>query len=517
MATYGKSMTITYTAWDTSANAPKTGDSANHTLRWIKDGTAAAPTNSASEVDATNAPGEYKVTLTSAEAQTPIGKLAGASSTADVSIIPVSIAFEHIPDAAPDAAGGLPVSDAGGLDLDTLLGALNGHTAQTGDSFAIVNGDHGLVSIQDDIDALQAKIVGTLAAGTHNPQTGDSFAITNSGTHGLAALKVLIDVIDGIVDGILVDTAEIGPAGAGFTALPWNSSWDAEVQSEVTDALNEYDPPTKAEMDTGFAAIPNAVQNRQEMDNNSTQFSQILTDIAGISTGSAPTLLQSTTIATLASQTSFTLTAGSSDDDAYNDAILIAIDQASSTQKAFARVEDYVGSTKTITLASAPAFTVAVGDTVNLIATGETNLTDSQINQISGTVIRSAAPVFSGSVWTSPFVVGDAYIGGNRPTVTIENWSGDQAIADAASLKISGTKTSSGSTTTFSVDLTPGDVTVNGSTTTIYVEMTAAETGSIAAGEYTADIRASWTSNSEVYSIVQPTFKIVFIDPVSTF
>ena len=257
MATYGKSMTITYTAWDTSANAPKTGDSANHTLRWIKDGTAAAPTNSASEVDATNAPGEYKVTLTSAEAQTPIGKLAGASSTADVSIIPVSIAFEHIPDAAPDAAGGLPVSDAGGLDLDTLLGALNGHTAQTGDSYAIVNGDHGLVSIQDDIDTLQAKIVGTLAAGTHNPQTGDSFAITNSGTHGLAALKVLIDVIDGIVDGILIDTAEIGPAGAGFTALPWNSSWDAEVQSEVTDALNEYDPPTKAELDTGFAALNN--------------------------------------------------------------------------------------------------------------------------------------------------------------------------------------------------------------------------------------------------------------------
>jgi hypothetical protein len=30
-------------------------------------------------------------------------------------------------------------------------------TVQTGDSFAIVNGDHGLVSIQDDIDAIKAK------------------------------------------------------------------------------------------------------------------------------------------------------------------------------------------------------------------------------------------------------------------------------------------------------------------------------------------------------------------------
>ena len=58
-----------------------------------------------------------------------------------------------------------------------------------------------------------------------------------------------IDTIDGIVDNILVDTAEIGSAGAGLTAVPWNASWDAEVQSECTDALNAYDPPTKAEMD----------------------------------------------------------------------------------------------------------------------------------------------------------------------------------------------------------------------------------------------------------------------------
>ena len=37
--------------------------------------------------------------------------------------------------------------------------------------------------------------------------------------------------------------------GTGYSAIPWNSSWDAEVQSECADALNAYDPPTKAEMD----------------------------------------------------------------------------------------------------------------------------------------------------------------------------------------------------------------------------------------------------------------------------
>ena len=55
--------------------------------------------------------------------------------------------------------------------------------------------------------------------------------------------------LDLIIDAILVDTAVIGSAGAGLTAVPWNAAWDAEVQSECTDALNAYDPPTKTEMD----------------------------------------------------------------------------------------------------------------------------------------------------------------------------------------------------------------------------------------------------------------------------
>ena len=55
--------------------------------------------------------------------------------------------------------------------------------------------------------------------------------------------------LDTIIDSILTDTAVIGSAGAGLTAVPWNAAWDAEVQSECTDALNAYDPPTKAEVD----------------------------------------------------------------------------------------------------------------------------------------------------------------------------------------------------------------------------------------------------------------------------
>ncbi len=43
--------------------------------------------------------------------------------------------------------------------------------------------------------------------------------------------------------------------GTFLTAIPWNTAWDAEVQSECADALIAYDPPTKAELDAAIAGI----------------------------------------------------------------------------------------------------------------------------------------------------------------------------------------------------------------------------------------------------------------------
>ena len=94
-----------------------------------------------------------------------------------------------------------------------------------------------------------------------------------------------------------------------------------------------------------------------------------------------PGLLINTTIATLATQVSFTLTNGSTDDDAYNTAIIIITDSVTAEQKAVGWVENYDGATKTITLTSDPGiFTMAVGDTVDIIAT------DYLIANIWGTV-----------------------------------------------------------------------------------------------------------------------------------
>lgn len=72
------------------------------------------------------------------------------------------------------------------------------------------------------------------------------------------------------VAGNLVDleaqTDDIGAAGAGLTAVPWNAAWDAEVQSEAADAITAAALATAANLatlagyvDTEVAAILAAV------------------------------------------------------------------------------------------------------------------------------------------------------------------------------------------------------------------------------------------------------------------
>lgn len=87
---------------------------------------------------------------------------------------------------------------------------------------------------------------------------GQTVAIYITAT--VATIATAAFVAEDVADTYLVSDIEalvddIGVAGAGLTAIPWNAAWDAEVQSEATDALNAYDPPTKAEMLAAIAGI----------------------------------------------------------------------------------------------------------------------------------------------------------------------------------------------------------------------------------------------------------------------
>ena len=111
-------------------------------------------------------------------------------------------------------------------------------------------------------------IAGTDSVGTKLPTGVSIYDVFGgfSGDGGAAqddSIKASLDLAHTDLDAILTDTAEIGAAGAGLTAVPWNAAWDAEVQSECADALAAYDPPTKAEMDTAHALLATvAKQNR---------------------------------------------------------------------------------------------------------------------------------------------------------------------------------------------------------------------------------------------------------------
>lgn len=71
-----------------------------------------------------------------------------------------------------------------------------------------------------------------------------------------------------------------------------------------------------------------------------------------------------TTIASLSSQTSFTLTNGPAEDDALNGSMVLIHDVASAVQKGYAVVSDYTGSTKTVTLLAGTTFTAAATDNI---------------------------------------------------------------------------------------------------------------------------------------------------------
>ena len=161
-----------------------------------------------------------------------------------------------LPNAAADAAGGLPISDAGGLDLDGMNTNVSSILTDTGTTL-----DGKLNTIDTVVDAIKVvtdklddtlELDSTVYRFTTNaleqaPSGGGSLTAQQVWEYNISAISTA-GYAGTIVNAILTDTAVIGAAGAGLTAVPWNAAWDAEVQSEVTDALNAYDPPTNAEM-----------------------------------------------------------------------------------------------------------------------------------------------------------------------------------------------------------------------------------------------------------------------------
>lgn len=278
MASRGQSITVTYVAWDTVNNVGKTGDVANHTLRWVKDGTSAAPTNSPAEVDATNAPGLYKLVLTGAECTCDFGVLAGKSSTVGISIVPVSVSFEQLPTAAPAANGGLPTVNA-----SNYVAGIQGTKNQLDDLNDIPNG----VTVTTNNDKTGYALSSAAIQAIWDALTS---ALTTVGSIG----KRLVDNIDAAISSRLASAGYTAPDNAGITAIKAktdNLPTDPADASDIAAAFGTVNgtlATVAGYIDTEVAAIkaktdnlpanpaattdiPTAAAIRTEIDANSTK------------------------------------------------------------------------------------------------------------------------------------------------------------------------------------------------------------------------------------------------------
>jgi hypothetical protein len=134
----------------------------------------------------------------------------------------------------------------------------DGNTAATG--LTIANTD---VRLSKNGGNIAAKNSG---GGTHDELGYYTITLDATDTNTVGRLQLMVhasgalpvyheyEVLEEAVYDALYGASAVGPllantTGTGLSAIPWNASWDAEVQSEVADALGAYDPPTNAEME----------------------------------------------------------------------------------------------------------------------------------------------------------------------------------------------------------------------------------------------------------------------------
>ncbi len=95
----------------------------------------------------------------------------------------------------------------------------------------------GALAVRHDYHVVEENVYDAWFAASGAAGTDLAAILVDTGT----TLPATLTTIDTVVDNIETDTqdlqTQVGTAGAGLSAVPWNSSWDTEVQSEVDDAL----------------------------------------------------------------------------------------------------------------------------------------------------------------------------------------------------------------------------------------------------------------------------------------
>ena len=180
--------------------------------------------NRAIEIDATDQPGLYRVdwpdaafaagvreVILSVKVATAFTEHLRVEIDGEVNVVEwagTDVVAGAIPAAAADAAGGLIVSDAGGLDVDAMNTNINDIETDTNELQGDWTNGGRLDLIVDAILVDTGTTLSGLITTVDTVVDGIQTDLSN-GTDGLGALKALIDTVDTNVDSILVDTNEL--------------------------------------------------------------------------------------------------------------------------------------------------------------------------------------------------------------------------------------------------------------------------------------------------------------------
>lgn len=206
-------------------------------------GTYAAPTATKcrfAEYDSTNHPGVYEVQLADARfavasAKSLVVSISGAANCAETdALIPLTDVDPYdtvrggmtaLPDAVADAAGGLPISDAGNLDLDTLLARLDAAITSRNSTVPDAAGtaaslhattDGKVDDVKDVADTVAIDVAGLDGDAMRGTDGANTTVPDAAGTAASlhATTDALVTTVDAVVDAIKAVTDNLPNSGS---------------------------------------------------------------------------------------------------------------------------------------------------------------------------------------------------------------------------------------------------------------------------------------------------------------
>lgn len=251
---------VTLLAIDTSTNAPKTGDSANLIAYVSKDDGAVTvlTDTSATELDATNAPGMYSFDVSQTECNADKLLFTGKSSTANIKIVPLLLytRANNINDLVIDGSGNLTAGITGNMtgNLSGSVGSVTGAVASVTGAVGSVTGNVG-----GNVTGSVGSVVGAVGSVTGNVGGNVTGSVGSIASGGITSAS--------LADGAITDAKITFPAessGRPTTFLAamrrvWEWTVNKRIRSRATGAVTLRNAADSADLETQTQSTIGAV------------------------------------------------------------------------------------------------------------------------------------------------------------------------------------------------------------------------------------------------------------------